>query len=118
MLWYGFAWNLEEYVQADCLEEEEILQRKAELERLQNDGLRVYSFPEDVVSRLTDAAHGLSRSDSSADELVSSPPSAPTFKPPFNIVAGTHADLTVHRFWFVRKYRCVLDSATCSFGKV
>lgn len=92
-------------MQADCLEEEEILQRKAELERLQAEGLKVYSFPEDVVSKLTDAAYGLSRSEPPVDEPVAQPVNGPAFRPPFNIVAGTHADLSVHKYWFVRKYR-------------
>ena len=99
------------WLQADCLEEEEILQRKAELERLREEGLRVYSFPEDVVSKLTDAAYGLSRSEPPLDEPVVPPTSGPAFRPPFNIVAGTHADVSVHRFWFVRKYRYTTRSS-------
>jgi hypothetical protein len=99
-------------MQADCLEEEEILQRKSELERLRANGLKVYSFPEDVVAKLTDAAHGLSQSDPLLGEPASTP--GPAFRPPFNIVVGAHADLSVHRFWFVRKYRCAPACGVCT----
>lgn len=88
-------------------------QRKAEMERLMADGLRVFTFPEGIVNAITDAMHGLSHSPGATSPTAA--PAAPqpqtqapgpAFRLPFNVVAGNHADVSVHNFWFVRVYRC------------
>jgi hypothetical protein len=94
-------------LQADCLEEHEVLARKAEMARLVAAGLDVYAFPPNVVRGTYDAAYGLSGSQSGvlAGEGAEADGAAP-FQLPFNVVAGNEADTAVHPFWFVRKYRC------------
>lgn len=90
--------------------------RKAEMERLMADGLHVFTFPEDIVNTITDAMHGLSHSPGAtspsaapaAPRPQAQPAPGPAFRLPFNVVAGNHADVSVHKFWFVRVYRCGL----------
>ena len=108
--------NCQRGVQADCLEEEEVQQRKAEMQRLMGDGLRVFTFPEAIVNAITDAPHGLSHTPAAVSPPPAAPPPkpqappGPAFRLPFNVVAGNHADVSVHNFWFVRVYRYGQDS--------
>lgn len=110
-------------MQADCLEEEEVQRRKAEMERLMAAGLRVFTFPEAIVNAITDAMHGLSHSPAAVSPTAGAtalppPPqtaAGPAFRLPFNVVAGNHADVSVHNFWFVRVYRCATSALSrCS----
>jgi hypothetical protein len=100
-------------MQADCLEEEEVQQRKNLLTGMSKTFLRVFTFPEDVIVSIMETMQGLSLShnindhpkdDHAASDLIAQ--NANAFKLPFNIVAGSTTDKEVHNFWFVRKYRC------------
>ena len=93
-------------LQADCLEESEVLERKAEMQRLVAQGLNLFTFPGDTVRANYNAAYGLSGSLSGALEGDASDENLVPFQLPFNVVAGNEADTAVHPFWFVRKYRC------------
>ena len=90
-------------MQADCLEENEVHQRKDEMARLIADGLPVFSFPTATMLSTLETAYSLSAS--LGDGAVADEAPSP-FRPPFNVVAGAEADTAVHPYWFVRKYRC------------
>ena len=94
-------------MQADCLEEVEVQQRKAEMARLIAEGLPVFAFPEDALAQSYCPEHSLSGALS--DSSPRAPAQAPApFQLPFTIVTGGEPDETVHDYWFVRKYRCDL----------
>lgn len=98
-------------LQADCLEEEEVQQRKNMLTGMAQSFLSVFTFPEDVIVSIMETMQGLSLShninDASAEAATAVlTKNANAFKMPFNIVAGSTTDKDVHPYWFVRKYRC------------
>jgi hypothetical protein len=95
-------------LQADCLEEEEVLLRKAEMQKLIAEGLPIFSFPADVIAAAASEHLCLSPGASAARRVASSVDTK--FDLPFNIVVGTHTDQSVHAYWFVRKYKCVLNT--------
>jgi hypothetical protein len=92
-------------MQADCLDGEELRERKEEMARLIEQGLGVWQFPQAIVDAIR------------CDGAVSQPGVGAPLGLPFMIMAGNQADDTVHPFWFVRKYRCAsvcLCNAACS----
>lgn len=104
-------------VQADCLEEEEVQQRKNMLTGMAQSFLHVFQFPEDVIVSIMETMQGLSLShninETDADAATKALKTANAFKMPFNIVAGSTTDKDVHQYWFVRKYRCVTNFHCC-----
>lgn len=65
--------------------------------------LQVFSFPEDAMTAINTEIH---RANPPPRSLTGAPPpSLGPFRLPFNIVAGSHQDDSVHPFWFVRLYR-------------
>lgn len=110
-------------MQADCLEEEEVQQRKNMLTGMAQSFLSVFTFPEDVIVSIMETMQGLSLSHNINDaspEATSAliTKSANAFKLPFNIVAGSTIDKDVHQYWFVRKYRYGFEGYQCCLAPV
>ena len=86
-------------------------QRKNMLTGMAQSFLSVFTFPEDVIVSIMETMQGLSLSHNinDANEAATTALThANAFKMPFNIVAGSTTDKSVHNYWFVRKYRCAL----------
>jgi hypothetical protein len=91
-----------------------VQQRKNMFSQAAKTFLKVFTYPDDVIASIMETMHGLSLSHNINDAAGGSESAisamiqkSQSFKVPFNIVAGTHTDAGVHKFWFVRKYRCV-----------
>lgn len=89
-------------MQADCMVEQELCACKKDMQRRIDAGLRVFSFPAELLDSVSKSLPSLSTSlDPTRDGIAT----ASSFQLPFNIVAGNDVDAEVHEYWFVRKYK-------------